>query len=229
MDLQLCARKCSENLVRNSCNIFAVTADKVWCMIYGLPDLSLCVCVCVCVCVCISDVYLPLWAPNYSENLLLENFNQFAVTADKGPCVVDGLAGLSLCVCVCVCIYPHGLAAVGAQVQRNSRAWSLQTFRSNCRQRAVRGTWTSWIDSVCVCVSITNMDLQLWSRKCTEILVRGSCNHFAVTSEKGPFVVHGFAGLSVFVCVCVFQTWTCSSGCASAAKISCVVFVKIST
>jgi hypothetical protein len=56
---------------------------------------------------------------------------------------------------------------------------------------------------VCVCVCISNMDLPLWAGKCSENLVRGSCNHFGVTAEKMSFVVHGLAGLSLCVCVCV--------------------------
>jgi hypothetical protein len=44
------------------------------------------------------------------------------------------------------------------------------------------------------------MDLPLWARKCSEINVLCSCNHFAVTSDKGPCV---FDGHSVCLCVCV--------------------------
>jgi hypothetical protein len=43
-----------------------------------------------------------------------------------------------------------------------------------------------------------------------------------------PCVVHGHSGLSLSVCVCVYLTWTCRSGRASAAKDSCVIFVIIS-
>jgi hypothetical protein len=106
-------------------------------------------------------------------------------------------------VCVCVCICPHGLAAVGAKVQRNSRALYLQSFHRNCRHGAVRGSWTCCPVSVCVCVCVSNMDLLLWARKCCESLVRGSCNNFAVTADKLPCVEHGHSGMSVCVCVCV--------------------------
>jgi hypothetical protein len=48
---------------------------------------------------------LPLWAPNGREDLVRGSCNHFAVTADNGRCVGNGLAGLSLCVCVYVYIY----------------------------------------------------------------------------------------------------------------------------
>jgi hypothetical protein len=56
---------------------------------------------------------MPLWARKCSEILVSGICNHFAVTADNEPCVLDGLAGLSVCVCgfiyiyvcVCVCIY----------------------------------------------------------------------------------------------------------------------------
>jgi hypothetical protein len=60
---------------------------------------------------------------------------------------------------------------------------------------------------VCVYVHIyikSNMDLTFWSHKCSEILVRGSCNHFAVTADKGPCGVGGLSSLSLYVCVCVY-------------------------
>jgi hypothetical protein len=91
-------------------------------------------------------------------------FYNFAVTEDKGLCVIDGLAGLSLCVCVCVCLY------------------------------------------VCVYVYIylKYMEFPL----CSEVLVRGFLNHFAVNAHKGPCVVAELAGLSlcvfVFIYVCVY-------------------------
>jgi hypothetical protein len=47
------------------------------------------------------------------------------------------------------------------------------------------------------------MDLPLWSHKCSESLMRGSCNHFAVTAVQKQFVVDGLAGLSECVCVYV--------------------------
>jgi hypothetical protein len=61
---------------------------------------------------------------------------------------------------------------------------------------------------ICVCMYIciynkTNMDQPLWVRKCREVLVRGSCNHFAVTADKRPCVLNGFAGLSL--CVFVYM------------------------
>jgi hypothetical protein len=72
------------------------------------------------------NMELPLWARKCWEFLVRGCCNHFAVTAHKGPCVFYGLAGLSLCVCVCIYAYIYkmklGLAAVGAQVQRSSRA-----------------------------------------------------------------------------------------------------------
>jgi hypothetical protein len=54
----------------------------------------------------------------------------------------------------------------------------------------------------------SNMDLPLWVRKWNKYLVRGCCNHFAVTAEKGPCVVDDLAGLSlcvcVYICMCVY-------------------------
>jgi hypothetical protein len=54
-------------------------------------------------------MYLLLWARNCNECLGRGSCNHFAVTADTLLCVVDGLAGLSLCVYVyiyvCVCVY----------------------------------------------------------------------------------------------------------------------------
>jgi hypothetical protein len=80
----------------------------------GLAGMSLCVFMCLyinmCVYVCIYiyiiiNMDLSLWARKCSENLVRISCNHFAVTADKWPCGLDGLAGLSLCVCVCVYIY----------------------------------------------------------------------------------------------------------------------------
>jgi hypothetical protein len=48
------------------------------------------------------------------------------------------------------------------------------------------------------------MDLPLWSRKCSEILVRGRSNHFAVIADKGPCGVGGLSSLSLYVCVCIY-------------------------
>jgi hypothetical protein len=48
------------------------------------------------------------------------------------------------------------------------------------------------------------MDLWLWTRMCSEILVRVSCNHFAVTGDKTQCVVDGLAGLSLCVFVCLY-------------------------
>jgi hypothetical protein len=45
------------------------------------------------------------------------------------------------------------------------------------------------------------MYLPLWARKCSECVVRGSCNHFAVNADKLPCVVDGFSGMSLCVCV----------------------------
>jgi hypothetical protein len=46
------------------------------------------------------------------------------------------------------------------------------------------------------------MDLPIWGRKCIEVHVRSSCNHFDVTADKGPCVVDGFSGQ--YLCVCVY-------------------------
>jgi hypothetical protein len=52
------------------------------------------------------------------------------------------------------------------------------------------------------------MDSPPWARRWIEYLVRGSCNHFPVTADKGPCVVDDFAGLSVcvyvFMCLCIY-------------------------
>jgi hypothetical protein len=49
------------------------------------------------------------WARKLIESLVRGSCNNFDVNADKGPCVVDGLAVLSVCAYVyiylCVCIY----------------------------------------------------------------------------------------------------------------------------
>jgi hypothetical protein len=85
---------------------------------------------------------------------------------------------------------------------------------------------------VCVCGCLSNMDLLLWARKCSESLMLGSCNKFAVTADKGPCLVHGLAGMPLYVCVCVcvcvYLSWTCHSGRESAANVSFVVVVIIS-
>jgi hypothetical protein len=36
------------------------------------------------------------------------------------------------------------------------------------------------------------------------ILVRGSCNHFAIIADKWPCVVHGHAGLCLCVCIYIY-------------------------
>jgi hypothetical protein len=61
-------------------------------------------CVCVCVFLCIYEINLALWARKISDGLVFVSCNHFAVTEDKWRCVVDGLAGLSLCGCVYVYI-----------------------------------------------------------------------------------------------------------------------------
>jgi hypothetical protein len=48
------------------------------------------------------------------------------------------------------------------------------------------------------------MDLPLWGFMCNEFLLRFSCNHFAVTAERGPCVVDTLAGRSLSVCVCIY-------------------------
>jgi hypothetical protein len=53
------------------------------------------------------------------------------------------------------------------------------------------------------------MDLPLSSRNCSDGLLRGSCNHFAVTADKRLCMVDELAGLflcvrvSIYICVCV--------------------------
>jgi hypothetical protein len=111
---------------------------------------------------------MPLWARKCSEGLVRGSCNYFAVTTEKGPCVIDGLAGLSLCVCVFVCVYVY-------------------IYLYMC---------------VYIYIYINNMDMPLWARKFLEGLVRGSCNIFAVTADKGPCVFDRIPGL--FLCVCVF-------------------------
>jgi hypothetical protein len=85
MDLPLWARKFSEGLVRGSCNLFAVTADKWPCVVLGHAFLSHCVSVyiyvCLCVCVCVSNMDLPLRARWFSEGLECGSCNHFAVIA----------------------------------------------------------------------------------------------------------------------------------------------------
>jgi hypothetical protein len=49
------------------------------------------------------------------------------------------------------------------------------------------------------------MDLLLWARKCSEILVHFSCVHFDVTVDKGPCVMDGLPGLSLCVCVYIYM------------------------
>jgi hypothetical protein len=114
MDLPLWARKCSEDLVRGSCNHFAVIADKWPCVLDGLAGPSMCVRMCIYICVCVYvyiyiliKVYtdLSLWARICSECLVCSSCNLFAVTADKRPCEVYGLTGLSLCVFVYIYIF----------------------------------------------------------------------------------------------------------------------------
>jgi hypothetical protein len=145
---------CIEVVVRDFCNHFDITANKGPCVVDGLAGLSLWVCLHVYICVCVYmyiyiyiyikiKIILPLWARQCSEVLVRSWCNHLEVTADKRPCVVDWLAGLSLCVCVCVyvyinlcvciCIYiyiyinKYGFAAVGEQFQRSSPAWVLQS------------------------------------------------------------------------------------------------------
>jgi multisubunit Na+/H+ antiporter MnhF subunit len=143
---------------------------------------------------------LTLWARKCSEVLVRGSCKHFAVTASKGPCVLAGLVGLSVCVCVCAC--------------------------------------------VCVWVNIyiyleSYMDLSPWARKWIEYLVRGICNNFVVTGDKGPCVVNGLAGLSmcvcvciyIFVCVCVYIYKVTCTGCLGRAIesiVSCVVVALIS-
>jgi hypothetical protein len=170
--------KRSEILVRGLCNHFAVTADKEQCAVDGFADPSLCLCVCVflyiyiymckCVCICIYlyleiNMDLLLWGRKCSEYLVRGICNHFAVTADKGPCVLYGFACLSLCVCVCVyinmcmcmciCIYIYKVTWTSRCVCASATKTScvvLQSFRLNCRKWAVRGRWTCWPVSVCM-------------------------------------------------------------------------------
>jgi hypothetical protein len=48
---------------------------------------------------------LPLWARKCIEGLVRGSCNHFALNADMWPCVLDGLAGLSLFVSMCIYIY----------------------------------------------------------------------------------------------------------------------------
>jgi hypothetical protein len=100
--------------VRGSCNHFDVNADKVPCVVDEFLDLSVHVCIYIYVCVCVyiyikSDMDFQPWVRKWIEILVRGSSNHFAVTADKGPCEVNGLAGLGVCVCIyiflCVCIY----------------------------------------------------------------------------------------------------------------------------
>jgi hypothetical protein len=58
---------------------------------------------------------LPLFASKCSEIHVRNSCIYFAVTENKGPCLVDVLAGLFLCVCmcinilmcVCLCVYMY--------------------------------------------------------------------------------------------------------------------------
>jgi hypothetical protein len=127
MDLPLWACKCNESLVRGSCNYFVVTAVKLTSVVDGLVA-CICVCVCVCIlifvcmyinmCVCVyMYIYkkyhgLAAWSCKCSEIRVRGICNHFAVTADKEPSLINGLAVLfSVCLCVyiyineCVCIY----------------------------------------------------------------------------------------------------------------------------
>jgi hypothetical protein len=58
--------------------------------------------------------------------------------------------------------------------------------------------------SLGVCAYISNMDLPLRARKCSEGLLRGNCNHFAVAADKMPCVGDGLDGLSLCVCMCIY-------------------------
>jgi hypothetical protein len=60
MDLPLCSRKCSECLVRDCCNHFAVIADKDSCVVDGHAGLSLCVFIYIYVCVYMY-IYKETW------------------------------------------------------------------------------------------------------------------------------------------------------------------------
>jgi hypothetical protein len=40
--------------------------------------------------------------------------------------------------------------------------------------------------------------------KCSEVLVRGSCIHFAVTADKEPCVVDGLPTLSLYLCLYIY-------------------------
>jgi hypothetical protein len=54
----------------------------------------------------------------------------------------------------------------------------------------------------------------MWSHKCSENLMRGSCNHFAETAVQKQFVVDGLPGFSECVCVylCIY-IYMCVSMC----------------
>jgi hypothetical protein len=118
---------------------------------------------------------------------------------------VAGCVYIYLCVCICIYIYKVTWTCLLAS---KFSCEVFQSFRRNCKQVAVRGRWTCWRVSVCVFICIyiyiINMYLQLWAHMCSEILVRGNCNHFSVTADKGPGVFDGLAGLSLCVCVYVY-------------------------
>jgi hypothetical protein len=90
---------------------------------------------------------MPLWARKCNECQVRGSCNHFAVIAEKGLCVVDGLTDLSLCVCVYIYVFVY-----------------MYIFIKS------------------------NMDIPLSASKCSECLVRGSCNHLH-NCRQGP--VHG--------------------------------------
>jgi hypothetical protein len=82
----------------------------------------------------------------------------------------------------------------------------------------MRGRWACWLVCVCICVFVyiymcvsvyvyiykLTWTCRYCAPKCSEDLVRGSCNHFAVKADKGPCVVDGIGGLSVCVFIYIY-------------------------
>jgi hypothetical protein len=102
------ARRWIEVLVSGSCNHFALTAEKGPCVVDGLCwPVFVCVYIYICVCIYIyiKKHRLDSLRRKGIENLVRDRCNHFAVSSDKVPCVVNGLAGLPVCVCVSVYIY----------------------------------------------------------------------------------------------------------------------------
>jgi hypothetical protein len=185
-----------------------------------------CLCVCVCVYVYISNMDLPLWARKCNECILRGSCIHFTVTAGKGPCVLDGLAGLSLCVCVCVYISNmdmdlqlwarkcsesllRGAAIISPYLHTRGRSWCMELLACLCVYE-------------CLCIYLT------WTCRCGNAsAAKVSCVVVAIISPllQSRAVRGTWTCWPVSLCVCVFLTWTCRCVRASAANVSCVTFV----